>query len=255
MISRHKDVKSMRAYLLGTADASAADAFEDRYFTDRGTFIHLNACERDLIIDYLDGRLSPAVARLFESRYLTVPVLRRRLEDVRRERRVPIKRRAASSIFWQCAAAVLLVIAVFAGIRLSRFHTEVSLEAHQPALVSKAPTPVLVIVLEPGINKGPGGGTDLVLPASGGGIRFLLEGRGLPHDRDIFADTTLIEADGSAAMVRKSARPLPADFSSGSPRFVLDLDSAILHRGDYMINLHERNGPVLERFLFRISRQ
>ena len=86
MSSRHTHIamNSMRAYLLGRIDSSEADAFEEVYFGDRKVLLKLKACEDDLLVDYLENRLSPGDRVLFERRYLSVPELRRRLDEARR---------------------------------------------------------------------------------------------------------------------------------------------------------------------------
>ena len=73
----------MRSYLLGTSTKRAASSIEERYFTDRGFFLFVQAVETALIEDYLAGRLAPSTKKRFESRYLAVPDLRRRLDEIR----------------------------------------------------------------------------------------------------------------------------------------------------------------------------
>jgi len=73
----------MRSYLLGTLDESTALSVEQRYFTDRHFFLFVQAAETTLIVDYLAGRLEPESRALFESRYLLIPHLKLRLEEIR----------------------------------------------------------------------------------------------------------------------------------------------------------------------------
>ncbi len=64
-------------------DAHEADALEEQYFTDRTVLLQLRAVETELIQDYLAGRLSPVERGLFEGRYLRIPELLQRVEEVR----------------------------------------------------------------------------------------------------------------------------------------------------------------------------
>src|ERR1035441_7497471 len=63
---------------------------EERYFTDRAFFLSVQSVETALIEDYLSERLSPSSKKRFESRYLAVPELRRRVDEVRKKQ-VPVQ--------------------------------------------------------------------------------------------------------------------------------------------------------------------
>ena len=64
-------------------DPQKADALEEQYFTDRTVLLQLRAVETDLIRDYLAGRLTETERQLFEGRYLKIPELVQRVEEVR----------------------------------------------------------------------------------------------------------------------------------------------------------------------------
>src|ERR1700728_2085368 len=108
----HSAMNSMKAYLLGRLDSSEADAFEDMYFADRKVLLQLKACEDDLIANYLDNRLTTGDGDLFERRYLSVPELRRRLDEARRQRMETVPVWARRGATWRMALATLLVLAV-----------------------------------------------------------------------------------------------------------------------------------------------
>src|SRR6266566_694368 len=83
-------IEPVRAYLLGKLDDQTASVLEQRYFTDRSFFLRVREIETALIQDYVAGRLASTDKHLFENRYLTVPEMRRRLEEVRRLGGTPV---------------------------------------------------------------------------------------------------------------------------------------------------------------------
>jgi hypothetical protein len=111
----------VRSYLLGTLEESCAAEIEQRYFTDRAFFHFVQAVETGLIEDYLAGRLLPSVKSRFEERYLTVPDLRRRVEEVRGTR---VRARTAVApvrpIRLVLIAAILLICVGGAALWLAR---------------------------------------------------------------------------------------------------------------------------------------
>src|SRR5947207_1644652 len=82
----HISNDSMRAYLLGQLPDDQAAALEEEYFVNRAFFLKVQSEEATLIADYLDGTLSPAEKLSFESRYLRIPELQCRVEEIRRRR-------------------------------------------------------------------------------------------------------------------------------------------------------------------------
>jgi hypothetical protein len=73
----------MRAYLLGLLADDKASALEEEYFVNRAVLLRLQSEERALIADYLDGRLRSEEKRPFESRYLKMPELQRKVNEAR----------------------------------------------------------------------------------------------------------------------------------------------------------------------------
>lgn len=76
----------MRAYLLGMLADEEASVLEEEYFVNRAVFLRIQSEERALIADYLDGRLRSEEKRSFESRYLKVPELQRKVDEARSQR-------------------------------------------------------------------------------------------------------------------------------------------------------------------------
>lgn len=83
METRHIVSEPVRAYLLGQLGDQEAVALEEKYFMDRSFFLRVQSVEQWLIEDYLENRLSQSERQQFESRYLKIPALRKRLEEVR----------------------------------------------------------------------------------------------------------------------------------------------------------------------------
>jgi hypothetical protein len=73
----------MRAYLLGLLADDKASALEEEYFVNRAVLLRLQSEERALIADYLDGRLRSEEKKSFESRYLKMPELQRKVNEAR----------------------------------------------------------------------------------------------------------------------------------------------------------------------------
>ena len=67
-------------YLLGNLTEEEQVRVEDRAFADRDYMGALNAAEADLIDDYVKGELTQADRRAFESRFLTSPQRRSKVE-------------------------------------------------------------------------------------------------------------------------------------------------------------------------------
>ena len=99
MPRRHKEC--VKAYLLGFLDEIEAAQIEAKYFADSAYFQWVQDVETELIGDYLAGRLKPEDRGRFESRYLTVPEMRKRLEEVRSA--TPLAARQVFRIRWYAA--------------------------------------------------------------------------------------------------------------------------------------------------------
>ncbi|MBZ5531266.1 MAG: hypothetical protein LAO20_07535 [Acidobacteriia bacterium] len=132
----------MRSYLLGFLPEDEAAALEQQYFADRAVFLRLQAEETALIADYLDGRLRPWEKTRFEARYLKVPVLQRKVEEVRRQRAVD--RPAARPSIWAwrplfASAALVLVLGL--GLGLWVYRNRQANQAQSVAQVKPAENP------------------------------------------------------------------------------------------------------------------
>src|ERR1700733_14489213 len=83
METPHSLIEPVRAYLLGALDDREASELEVLYFCNPACLRLMNNVEESLIKDYFQNRLSQAEREQFETRYLEVPELRRKLEEVR----------------------------------------------------------------------------------------------------------------------------------------------------------------------------
>jgi hypothetical protein len=244
----HLAMNSMKAYLLGRLDSSEADAFEDMYFADRKVLLQLKACEDDLIAEYLDNRLMPGDRDLFERRYLSVPELRRRLAKARRQRTETAPVWGPRGTAWRMALATLLVLAVVGVWMHRRLPSKVD-GPHKPVVAPAMPA--LIVTLTAGVAKGSADGAEVRLPGGGKRIRFLLEAEDATGPTNCLAEISIIGAKPERVRIWRSTGPLPSEKSFGRTYFVLDVDSVILHRADYVVTLSRGDGEIIDNYLFR----
>jgi hypothetical protein len=242
----------VRSYLLGTLEESCAAEIEQRYFTDRAFFHFVQAVETGLIEDYLAGRLRPSVKSRFEERYLTVPDLQRRLEEVRRTR-VLAQTTAAPSrpIRLFLTAAILLICVGAAALWLARSRMLV-----ESLPISASTPPVLATLsLSPGLLKGAGAETPRLSPAPGrGSVRLLLDLPGQKSPLLCSVQVSLASAGGAWRKVWSSPQLTLSTPSPGGQQLAVILDSSLLSRGDYLVEVLGSDGQVLETYSFRVPR-
>ncbi|HEY6389873.1 MAG TPA: hypothetical protein VIX89_01275 [Bryobacteraceae bacterium] len=241
----------MRSYLLGTLEESSAAAVEERYFTDREYFLFVQDVETALIEDYLAGRLEPSMKGRFESRYLSVPELRHRLEEVQEERAATLRaiRQMHRTRLLQ-AAAILLVCIGAAAFWIYRNRVP-----FQPLPTATGSRPLIATLhLTPGVLKGEGAKmAQIASPLGPGDVRLALE---LPGQRTQIlcsAQVSMALADGGWKRVWSSSQPVLSTPSSNGQDVVLTIDSSLLGRGDYMAEIRDVNQKVQETYLFRVS--
>lgn len=113
MKTEHIVSEPVRSYLLGQLADHEATALEEKYFMDRSFFLRVRAVEQGLIEDYLENRLPRSEREQFESRYLKVPALQQRLEEVRAQwaRSLPASK-PATGWAWRIAFAACLICVV-----------------------------------------------------------------------------------------------------------------------------------------------
>lgn len=245
-------VEPMRSYLLGTLEDSRAAEIEQRYFTDRGFFQFLRAVETGLIEDYLAGRLEPSAKSRFEERYLAVPDLRNRLEEVRG---TPVPVRTATvparpgRVFLM--AAILLICVGGGALWLSRSRVRVE---SLPVPVS-APPVLATLYLSPGLLKGAGAETALLDTVPGkGSVRLMLDFPGRTSPLLCSVQVSLASASGVWSKVWSTPQPVVSTPSAGGQQVAAIVDASVLSRGDYLVQVLGPDGQVLESYSFRVPR-
>ena len=201
----HISAEPVRSYLLGMLEESSAASLEERYFTDRRFFLFVQEVETALIEDYIADRLAPPIKSCFEARYLSVPELRRRLEEVRgRPRRRPSVMVQLYRSRPLMVAAVLLVCVGIAAFWLYRGRMKVELLP-----TSTGARPVLATLsLSPGLLKGEGvEAPRLALPSRQGTVRLELE---LPGQTQVLGSTrvSLSSPGGAWRRIWSSSQPV-----------------------------------------------
>ena len=139
--------------MLGKLSDDEAASLEEEYFTNRDYFLKIQAEEKTLIADYLDGKLQSADKHYFESRYLQVPLLQRKVEEVRRQRSAP-KPATQPSARISCRVALAFASILLLGFGISAYR---SYWSKPPELVSRNQPPqahsVIAIRISPGSVK------------------------------------------------------------------------------------------------------
>src|ERR1700724_2419831 len=155
----HISVEPMRAYLLGLLSDDEAAALEEEYFVNRAFFLQVQSAETAFIADYLEGTLGPLEKQRFEGRYLQAPGLRRKVEEVRRQRGA-LGQAARPSVWanWRLvlAAASIAFLVVGIWVYRSRHQDQSGPVAHVRPLAEVPPSPgkqvpPVYIFLSPGI--------------------------------------------------------------------------------------------------------
>ena len=245
--TEHIPIEMARAYLLGALDDEQAEAVEVRYFTGRPCLNEVKAAERRLINDYLDGALSGDELRRFKARYLGTPVLRKVVEQARRER-AGGNGRGWGRLVWVLAASCVVAAGVwFVWVRRE--------PAPRIAVVGKAPVLIAAVTLHlsPGVSKGEGAGTArMALPPANAPVRLIAELPGLRAPAECAARLSAVGADGTWSRVW-NAPPADSATSGGGQELTVELKPGTLHPGDYVLEALMPDGRVRETYLFHVS--
>jgi hypothetical protein len=241
----------MRSYLLGTLEPDSAEMIEERYFTDRNFFLFMQAVETALIEDYLAGRLAPLPKRLFEERYLKVPELRRRLDEVRfGDARIEVPR----AIQLNAGMLLAVVLLCICGLTFWMYKTRLMVEPLPHAGLDR---PVLAtFTLTPGITKAGTGEMVRVPQASGkGDIQFILDLPGGGAPRVCFARLSVFRSGSTPKEMFSTSRPVwPSKVPTGQS-FTLLAPASLLQPGDYLAQILGPDDQIIESYLFRVVRR
>ncbi|HLK63077.1 MAG TPA: hypothetical protein VKU19_06535 [Bryobacteraceae bacterium] len=249
MSPEHKElVEPVRAYLLGKLDDQAATELELRYFTDRRVFLRIRDIETSLIQDYLSDHLSPGDRDRFESRYLRVPEMRQRLEEVRR---LNEKRAAAMAFPRGLAALAAGVLLASAG---GAWYLAKRREAPPPQVTrvipALPPAPAVTLPLSPGLKMGGEARTrELKLPSPPALVRLILElpGQATPIDCTV----QISKPDSDPPVIWTSPAPLRSTPATGGQVVTVDFESTILSTGDYIAHALGPDGQIRESYVFQ----
>jgi hypothetical protein len=240
-------------YLLGQLDAQEADALEERYFGDPAFFRKIVLAEEALIKSYLGGRLPPSARERFEARYLTVPQLREKVEEMR-SRAETHSSAATFGAWWKPVMAGVAGIAIGLGLWFQLYRRSTS--PQQLARVeSAAPSPVLSVHLTPGLIKD--GDTRPVefAPPATGTVRFALELPGEKSAIDCTAQLFLVEADGHWRSLWASPKQAHSSEVKGEQELTIDADAADFVPGDFILRVAGPDGQIRESYVFRVIRR
>jgi hypothetical protein len=241
----------VRSYLLGTSEENSAALIEERYFTDRAFFLFVQAVETALIEDYISDRLAPLTRSHFEQRYLKVPALQKRLEEVRgMQVRPPAAKRAVPTTRLLLAAAVLLLCV--GGALFWAYRDQTGLE---PLPGSKPVRPILAtLYLSPGIVKSEVSDQARLRAQTGkGDIRLVLELPGQPAPTFCAARLSVASPDGTWKNVWSTPRPVASTTLGNGQQLSLILDSSLLGRGDYEVEITGTDKQIQETYFFRVA--
>jgi hypothetical protein len=251
----HISNESMRSYLLGQLSDDEATALEEEYFINRDSLLKIQAAETALIADYLDGSLRPAEKQHFESRYLHVPLLQRKVEEVRQQRRMP-RPVAQPSIWinWRVAFAIASILVLAFGILAYRSHL-----ATPPELVARNQPPethsVIAIRISPGsvkgINSKP---AQFNPPMSDSAISLVLELPGQSSSARCRVRISRVNSGGRWVPVWTSPQPLVSSVDGDGQALTVRLDNALVQPGDYVVQTTSSDSGISETYLYRVNK-
>ncbi|MBZ5494493.1 MAG: hypothetical protein LAO76_26510 [Acidobacteriia bacterium] len=242
----------MKAYLLGQLPEDQAVVLEEKYFTNREFFLQVQSAETALISDYLDGNLSSAEKQRFESRYLQVPLLRGKVEEVRRQRAAQPP--AARTPMWphlRFALGISIVLVLGLGIWLYR-----SRSVHQPNAGFMRPQvqSVIAVHLAPGLVKGPGQQQAQFEPPAHGAVNLVLELPAQSSPVQCQVKIFRVNADGSRMAMWNSPGPILSSPESNFQALTLQIGGSLLEPGDYIAEAWTAGGTVQETYSYRIRK-
>jgi hypothetical protein len=188
---------------------------------------------------------------LFEERYLRVADLRTRLEEVRAQHLAGSYR--SHPPFRRYALVVSIGLVALGAIGLVVYVQTSSGPPSQPAQVAQVgPTP-LQVGLTAGVTQSSSSSMRLLhLPVKPVPVDFILE---LPirTNAPCRAELSEIDKDGRYHRILNSTADLVPLRAGANERVTFRVDSARLHRGDFIIVLRGTGGPAFGSYLFRVT--
>ncbi len=238
MPDRHSSVESVKSYLLGSLDEHTTAAMELLYFSDARFLERVKGIETELIEEYLSHRLSAEQARRFEERYFTLPELKERYEEVRRQRneRISVTQRPGARYPAFALGALALAAILIAPWIFSRFRSQSVAQQTDSA-------PVMTIRLTPGVVQGDRSRqVEFALPATGL-VRFQFELPGRVEGANYEVVFSPL-APGQGTWNSRGSSP-------GGGQLEIDVGADHLQAGDWIARVSS-SGAVVETYSFRV---
>ena len=245
----HKSEESVRAYLLGTLDERDAAELEQNYFENPAYLAWMQTVEDALIGDYLDHELSPAEQRRFEERYLALPDLKNRLNEVIAGRSLRPRK-----IWWTqtrlvATVAFVLTLAVMASLLVRQRSAEAV-----PGTVARIEYPakpaVFEMQLSPGLTKGPRAtANEFTIPTGTATVKLTFELPGRSSNQQLAIRFLTIDAEGHRKLAWTATAASEA--SGNDSKATVELQPTVLVPADYLAEISGREGNVLETYAFR----
>lgn len=248
MFTRHKLKGPVRSYLLGQLDDDQAAVLEDRYFSDPAVFRWVRDVEAAMIAEYLKGELSASERERFEQRYLEVPELKKRLEEVRRN--APVTQPVLLHMRWQFVLTAVVLVCC----GLSWLVWRGAGDRRAPIAQGQPPNPpvvALAVHLVPGLVKGAKARQVEFTPPPGGRVRLSLELPGRNSPLACRVAIALVAPDGGRGIAWTSQPVLSSAVGTGQ-EVVVELAASLLPPGDYVGEVVTSAGGVLETYSFRV---
>ena len=235
------DQQTARRYLLGQTGDEESSRIEQEYFRDDQALERMEACEEELVEDYLDARLAPGDRAAFEAHYLSTPERRTRLQTIRRLEKAARGRPHRVPVRWLAAAAVLLIGAGIAWMVPGS-------RQNAPPIASPTPTAavprVFAVTLTPATVRGDSETPRIAIPPATDVVTLDLQGE---RDSSIASMEVVISTAGGDRVwegAADAAGPLPAGVSAR-----VSVPAAALRPDDYIVVLSgtDRAGAERER--------
>lgn len=246
MIERHRFEKSVKAYLLGILGERESAVLEERYFSDPAVFSRLRKSEDALIRDYLRSRLAPPDRVRFEGRYLVVPELMKRLQQIETEEAAGKHR--ASRMRLQLATVVLaFVVCATSWWFLNKPSVP---PPRQPVAVAQE-TPPVNLHLTPGVMMSSAVPAELTNPV-GKRLSLTLDIPGRTLSTDYLVSVAVVDPDGHTRKLW-SGRARSFAGAAHTQQLVVEPNPSAWVPGDFIAEVDSVQGEPVEKYVFRIA--
>ncbi len=238
------DRRTARRYLLGQLADEESTVVEHEYFRDDAALERMEACEEELVEEYLDGRLLPEDRAAFDAFYLSTSEHRARVETIRRLEKAAPVRSQRLPVRWLAAAAVLLIAAGVVWMIAPRATQDG--QPKSPSARSTTAPRVFAVTLTPATVRGENATPPIVIPPSADIVTLDLEG---PRDPSIAAMSAVISTVGGDR-VWEGAVDAPGTLPAGLSGHA-SVPASPLRPDDYIVVVSGTDRGGIERELNR----